>query len=81
MKFVKEIDSGDLETLDALLPANVTERRTLADIIFAKLEGGDAGNTAIIHKAQQGNFISSSTLRHVVLFNGTYQIVNIQIQP
>jgi len=33
-----EIDSGDLETLDALLPANAGERKTLADLIFAKLD-------------------------------------------
>ncbi|EPQ59515.1 Bystin-domain-containing protein [Gloeophyllum trabeum ATCC 11539] len=35
-----QIDSGDLQTLDTLLPTNVGERRTLADIIFSKLEGG-----------------------------------------
>jgi hypothetical protein len=34
----QEIDSGDLETLDALLPANAGERKTLADLIFAKLD-------------------------------------------
>ena len=34
----QEIDSGDLETLDALLPANAGERKTLADLIFAKID-------------------------------------------
>ena len=37
----QEIDSGDLETLDALLPANAGERKTLADLIFAKLDSKD----------------------------------------
>ncbi|KAF8897176.1 Bystin-domain-containing protein [Infundibulicybe gibba] len=48
-----QIDSGDMETLDALLPPNAGERRTLADIIFAKLDGSEADNTAVINKAQQ----------------------------
>ncbi|KIJ26986.1 hypothetical protein M422DRAFT_216042 [Sphaerobolus stellatus SS14] len=33
-----EIDEGDIQTLGALLPSNAGERRTLADIIFSKLE-------------------------------------------
>ena len=37
----QEIDSGDLETLDALLPANAGERKTLADLIFAKLDSNE----------------------------------------
>ncbi|KAJ6567281.1 Bystin-domain-containing protein [Mycena vulgaris] len=41
-----EIDEGDLETLDALHPHNAGERRTLADIIFAKLESGETENAA-----------------------------------
>jgi len=48
-----EIDSGDMETLDALLPANAGERRTLADIIFSKLESGERENPAIIKKSHQ----------------------------
>ncbi|KAJ4472076.1 Bystin-domain-containing protein [Lentinula aciculospora] len=48
-----EIDSGDMETLDAMLPPNAGERKTLADIIFAKLDSKDNQNTAIIQKIQQ----------------------------
>ncbi|KAJ7873387.1 Bystin-domain-containing protein [Mycena olivaceomarginata] len=49
-----EIDEEDLETLDALHPHNATERRTLADIIFAKLESGETeNNAAVIKKVQQ----------------------------
>ncbi|RDB20496.1 Uncharacterized protein C13G1.09 [Hypsizygus marmoreus] len=50
-----EIDAGDMDTLDALLPSNSGERRTLADIIFAKLESGETGgnNAAVIQKAHQ----------------------------
>ncbi|KAJ8523518.1 hypothetical protein ONZ45_g95 [Pleurotus djamor] len=50
---VFEIDEGDMQTLDALLPPSSTERRTLADIIFAKLENGESPNTAVIQKVQQ----------------------------
>ncbi|KAJ7192545.1 Bystin-domain-containing protein [Mycena haematopus] len=49
-----EIDEEDLETLDALHPHNAGERRTLADIIFAKLESGETEqNAAVIKKVQQ----------------------------
>ncbi|KAJ7667609.1 Bystin-domain-containing protein [Mycena polygramma] len=48
-----EIDEGDLETLDALHPHNAGERRTLADIIFAKLESGETENAAVIKKVHQ----------------------------
>ncbi|KAJ7477144.1 Bystin-domain-containing protein [Mycena galericulata] len=48
-----EIDEGDMETLDALHPHNAGERRTLADIIFAKLESGETENAAVIKKVQQ----------------------------
>ncbi|KZS97733.1 Bystin-domain-containing protein [Sistotremastrum niveocremeum HHB9708] len=37
--YMENIHTEDLRTLDALLPANVGERRTLADIIFSKLDG------------------------------------------
>ncbi|KIK65735.1 hypothetical protein GYMLUDRAFT_39244 [Collybiopsis luxurians FD-317 M1] len=51
---VFEIDSGDMETLDALLPHNAGERRTLADIIFAKLDSDDTSqNAAVIQKVPQ----------------------------
>ncbi|CAL1702091.1 unnamed protein product [Somion occarium] len=48
-----EIDEGDLKTLDALLPSNAGERRTLADIIFAKLESGQTEKTTVIKKTEQ----------------------------
>ncbi|KAL6306709.1 cell adhesion protein byn-1 [Sparassis latifolia] len=38
-----EVDESDLKTLDALLPADAAERRTLADIIFARLADAEAG--------------------------------------
>ncbi|KAJ3861166.1 Bystin-domain-containing protein [Lentinula novae-zelandiae] len=44
-----EIDPGDLETLDVLLPHNIDERRTLADVIFSKLDE----NVGAIQKVQQ----------------------------
>ncbi|KAJ3919856.1 Bystin-domain-containing protein [Lentinula edodes] len=44
-----EIDPDDLETLDALLPHNIDERRTLADVIFSKLDE----NVGAIQKVQQ----------------------------
>lgn len=50
----QEIDEGDMEALDALLPANSGERKTLADVIFAKLgEGRVTQNPAVIQKVQQ----------------------------
>ncbi|KAF5363856.1 hypothetical protein D9756_000596 [Leucocoprinus leucothites] len=48
-----EIDEEDLHTLGALLPANSGERRTLADVIFAKLDGAEGNATAAIQKVQQ----------------------------
>lgn len=45
-----------MQTLDALLPSNAGERKTLADIIFAKLDGGEANSTAMIQKVQQGQY-------------------------
>ncbi|THU83936.1 cell adhesion protein byn-1 [Dendrothele bispora CBS 962.96] len=55
-----EIDAEDMETLDALLPHNSSERKTLADIIFAKLEeNADSeiqapnANAATIQKVRQ----------------------------
>lgn len=44
-----------MKTLDALLPANAGERRTLADIIFSKLESFEAGKTTtVVHEGQGG---------------------------
>ncbi|KAF8204826.1 cell adhesion protein byn-1 [Pholiota molesta] len=48
-----EIDAGDMETLDAFLPANAGERKTLADLIFAKLDSGEVVSTAAIKKVHQ----------------------------
>jgi len=42
------------KALDALLPANSGERRTLADIIFAKLESGMTNGVNVMQKVQQG---------------------------
>lgn len=50
----QEIDAGDMETLDAFLPANAGERKTLADLIFAKLDSGEVVSTAAIKKVHQG---------------------------
>ncbi|KAG5727747.1 hypothetical protein E4T56_gene20785 [Termitomyces sp. T112] len=50
---ILEIDAGDLDTLDALLPSNSGERRTLADIIFSKIQEGETGGAAVIQKVQQ----------------------------
>ncbi|PCH41601.1 cell adhesion protein byn-1 [Wolfiporia cocos MD-104 SS10] len=48
-----EVDEGDMKTLDALLPANAGERRTLADIIFAKLDEVESGKTTVIRTAER----------------------------
>ncbi|KAJ3734498.1 Bystin-domain-containing protein [Lentinula guzmanii] len=48
-----EIDSGDMEALDTFLPHNSGERKTLADIIFAKLDNNAQQNPAVIQKIQQ----------------------------
>jgi len=50
----QEIDAEDMQTLDALLPTNAGERQTLADLIFAKLDGGEVTSTATIQKVYQG---------------------------
>ncbi|KAF8485303.1 Bystin-domain-containing protein [Russula ochroleuca] len=47
-----EIDEGDIQTLDALHSSNAGERKTLADLIFAKLESG-AGQTAVIRASNR----------------------------
>ncbi|KXN86303.1 hypothetical protein AN958_10165 [Leucoagaricus sp. SymC.cos] len=48
-----EIDEEDLHTLGALLPANTSERRTLADVIFAKLDNAEGNAAAAIQKVEQ----------------------------
>ncbi|KAG2345112.1 Bystin-domain-containing protein [Suillus weaverae] len=48
-----QLDSGDIQALDALLPSNSGERRTLADIIFAKLESGETNGVNVMQKVQQ----------------------------
>ena len=40
--------------MDALLPDNSGERRTSADIIFAKLESGMTNGVNVMQKVQQG---------------------------
>lgn len=47
------IDAEDLEALDVMLPSNVSERKTLADLIFAKLDSGEISTTAAIQKVHQ----------------------------
>lgn len=39
-----------MKTLDALLPTNSGERRTLADIIFAKLDSSKVTDAAVVQK-------------------------------
>jgi essential nuclear protein 1 len=55
------VDEGDLRTLDALLPSNAGERRTLADIIFSKLEGAEEEEekTTAIQKTQRGKLLAT----------------------
>ncbi|KAG6331256.1 hypothetical protein ID866_7831 [Astraeus odoratus] len=49
-----QIDSGDIQALDTLLPANTGERRTLADIIFSKLDQEkQTDDVAIVQRVQQ----------------------------
>ncbi|EKM80255.1 hypothetical protein AGABI1DRAFT_99864 [Agaricus bisporus var. burnettii JB137-S8] len=48
-----EIDEEDIRTLSALLPANSTERRTLADVIFAKLDNAENNSAATIQRVHQ----------------------------
>ena len=51
----QEIDESDMQTLDSLLPKSSGDRRTLADVIFAKLQEGEtANNVAVIQKSQRG---------------------------
>lgn len=47
----QQLDSADVHALDTLLPPNSGERRTLADVIFSKLE---SSKLTVIQKVQQG---------------------------
>jgi essential nuclear protein 1 len=48
-----------MDALDTLLPKNASERKTLADIIFAKLEAGETQNgVAVVQKARQSQHLS-----------------------
>jgi essential nuclear protein 1 len=58
----QQLDSGDIQALDTLLPANSGERRTLADVIFSKLHDSQSGNVTVIQKVQQG--LSPTTPAH-----------------
>jgi hypothetical protein len=59
----QDIDAGDLETLDALLPANAGERKTLADLIFAKL---DSKELTSIQKVHQGDYFVKTSNTHLI---------------
>ncbi|KAJ7157121.1 cell adhesion protein byn-1 [Mycena filopes] len=48
-----DLDPQDMETLDSFLPPNSEERKTLADVIFAKLNAAD-NNVAVVHGTQTG---------------------------
>ena len=49
-----------MKALDAMLPANAGERRTLADIIFAKLDNLESGNTDIPQQKRHGQLLPHS---------------------
>lgn len=57
---LQEIDEEDLQTLDNLLPPDGGERKTLADLIFAKLESGETGDVSVIKKSRQGKCSGST---------------------
>lgn len=45
-----------MKALDAMLPANAGERRTLADIIFSKLDNLEAGKPDVAPEKRHGAF-------------------------
>ncbi|GJJ07694.1 hypothetical protein Clacol_001899 [Clathrus columnatus] len=47
------IDEEDMKTLDALLPSDSGERKTLADIIFSKLEEAEGNTVQPVHNHQR----------------------------
>lgn len=49
-----QLDSEDIQALDTFLPANNGERRTLADVIFSKLDQkNQSDDVAVVQKVQQ----------------------------
>jgi essential nuclear protein 1 len=72
----QQLDSVDVHTLNTLLPPNSGERRTLADVIFSKLENSKSGNVSVIQKVQQGypfsirasdSFLRMSKTRNILI--------------
>lgn len=63
-----------MDALDALLPKNSSERKTLADIIFAKLESGETSGAAVIQKSRQSQHLRYYISLRLNLFAG--QTVN-----
>ena len=61
----QQIDAGDMETLDTLLPANAGVRKTLADVIFSKLESSQIGDPTVIQKSYQSKFYCFPTKNSV----------------
>lgn len=58
--------------MEAMLPPNSGERRTLADLIFAKMDSAESpqasSNPAVIQKVQQGErILHTRSARHSVL--------------
>ena len=60
-----------MKALDAMLPANAGERRTLADIIFSKLDNLESGQTASA-QAQEKHHGQSSTSRPIAHAHRTH---------
>ena len=54
-----------MKTMDVLLPTNQVERRTLADMIFSKLNEVESGQKTVI-KVGRGH---SSSVRRLKLIN------------
>ena len=48
-QILQHIDPEDANALDVFLPANAEERRTLADIIFEKLQNAEEGDDAVVN--------------------------------
>ena len=44
----QQVHPDDMETMDTLLPTNQVQRRTLADLIFSKLNEVEAGHKMVI---------------------------------
>lgn len=75
----QQLDSADIHALDTLLPRNSGERRTLADVIFSKLENNKSGNVTVVQKVPQGsspfNFRMPGSFLHI------HKTRNTLIQP